>query len=424
MDDKHLKKSARANSSSKKFNTDLFSRPFTGGECNNNMNTSIHSQISNDVSFNKSINMSINNDKKRKPFDSINFKEKTVEEAAISQSNSSMKSGKKLNVSESLPKSNADTEITANNKKLLRNRNKDNANTNGELDASKLTDLDKSAMMRTQSAIDRETVYKAMKYNKANDKENCPFYIKFFLDETPQLNENSSYFKAENKELYLKTMLEVTRNDAKLEEANRKLLENKEKTANQLRLLLTEISNEKEVKKEAEKEKPVEETPNQIKSKKNINKVVKHYENIKKRDAQFDKMHEVNYHDYMKKLKESEEKKENFIQKNIKEVGENNLLNRFNHGKKMELNNEEIYKDEDPYPSLDQLDLEKNNYENIAFRYYGKDVLKSLMEIDKKLEKLNPAHNSFSTKNHLRDLKEKNTRSQMKAKAQAQKVRK
>ena len=109
----------------------------------------------------------------------------------------------------------------------------------------------------------------------------------------------------------------------------------------------------------------------------------------------------------MKKQKEIEEsKKGNHIQKNIKNVGENPLLNKYSHQKAVVLNQEEANKNEDPYPSLDKLDFEKENYENVAFRYYGKDVLKNLFEIDCKLEKLNPAYKNFSTKNDLKNLKE------------------
>ena len=82
---------------------------------------------------------------------------------------------KNLDFTESIPKSNAETEITA-NKKVLKKNSSANGNNqtteNKNLNNSKMSDLEKSSLMRTQSALDREIVNKALKYNKASDKEN------------------------------------------------------------------------------------------------------------------------------------------------------------------------------------------------------------------------------------------------------------
>jgi hypothetical protein len=146
---------------------------------------------------------------------------------------------------------------------------------------------------------------------------------------------------------------------------------------------------------------------NQMKKKENIANLVSKYSDSNKRENYLEKNLDMNYYEFMKKQKELDEnKKENHIQKNIKNVGGSPLMNKYNHKKQISLNQDEVYKNEDPYPSLEQLDFEKENYDKIAFRYYGKDVLKSLFDIDAKLEKLNPAYKNFSTKSDLRNLKE------------------
>jgi hypothetical protein len=416
---KNQRISNRVNSSSKKFNTDLFNRPFTGSSQNsviseqsNNSDNSIGN-----ISFNKSLSISDSN-KKRKPFDNLRFKDKLNNDVNLSNS---VGSGKNPNVTDSMPKSNAETEITANRKVLKLDNNNNYENEIDQFNKSKLSLSEKSAILRTQSAIDKETVNKALKFNKANSKENCPFWVKFFMDENPQLKETSSYFKAKDKEKYIRTMIEITRNDAKLEEVQKMSKESKEKSYNQLKLLLTEIK-EDENKKEQEIDKQANailEEPsanknpkkkkkkdeNKINPKEHISSVVEKYENTNKRQTDLEKFYDVNYYDYKLKQKQMEEsKKENFVERNIREVEEINL-NKYAHSN-WELNIEEIYKEEDPYPSIDQLDPEKENYEKVAFRYYGKDVLKRLFEIDSKLEKINPAHKNFSTKTQLKTLKE------------------
>jgi len=427
--------SQRASSSTQKFNSELFNKPFTENDLNNKNNPSLNNSIlshqsnndvsSHNISFNKSLNSSLNDtNKKRKPFDNIHFQGNALEDINTSSvSNSLRSSAKLLNVSESMPKSNADTEITANKKCLKVNETHEMISRNNQaneienMNNTKMSEMDKSSLLRTQSALDKETVSKALKYNKASDKENCPFWVKFFLEENVNLNENSSYFKAKDKEQYIKTMIEITKNDAKLEEKNKILKENKDKTFNELKkLLLTEMREENKIEEEKEKcqnldedneKKEKKSQKNQMKKKENIANLVSKYSDSNKRENYLEKNLDMNYYEFMKKQKELDEnKKENHIQKNIKNVGGSPLMNKYNHKKQISLNQDEVYKNEDPYPSLEQLDFEKENYDKIAFRYYGKDVLKSLFDIDAKLEKLNPAYKNFSTKSDLRNLKE------------------
>ncbi len=261
--------SQRASSSTQKFNSELFNKPFTENDLNNKNNPSLNNSIlshqsnndvsSHNISFNKSLNSSLNDtNKKRKPFDNIHFQGNALEDINTSSvSNSLRSSAKLLYVSESMPKSNADTEITANKKGLKVNETHEMISRNNQaneienMNNTKMSEMDKSSLLRTQSALDKDTVSKALKYNKANDKENCPFWVKFFLEENLNLNENSSYFKAKDKEQYIKTMIEITKNDAKLEEKNKILKENKDKTFNELKkLLLTEMREENKVEEE------------------------------------------------------------------------------------------------------------------------------------------------------------------------------
>ena len=429
MDQKNEKNIERASSSSKKFNTELFNIPFTNidNNINNISNNSIISQHSNNdisfqnVSFQKSANSSKNNiteDKKRKPFDNLHFLEKNAdnmnnfEDSINSINTSNINSEKRLNISDSLPKSNAETEITTN--KITNKNNVDNQE--NAINTSKLSDLNKSSLMKTQSALNKDIVEKALKYNKANDKENCPFWVKFFLEEN-NLKQNSSYFKAKDKDLYIKTMLEITKNDAKLEEKTNLLKEKKEKTFFELKkLLLTEIKEENKFEEEKlnhleedskisqKKENNSIQPPNKNK-KENLVNLLSKYTDSNKKDMYFDKQIDLNYYDYIKKQKELEESN-NYVQKNIKNASEIVLLNKYSHAKSHVLNKEEIYKNEDTYIGIDQLDFDKENYDNVHFRYYGKNTIKSLMEIDKKLEKLNPTHSNYSTKNDLKYMKE------------------
>ena len=431
MENKNEKKSKRE-SSSKKFNTELFNKPFSVNQINNSdvmINNSVISQQSDNdisfqnVSFQKSVNSSTSNinetSKKRKPFDNIQFNDNILDEVTNSITNS-MRSGKELNLSESMPKSNAETEITS-KKKFVNKKCDINSQIceNENMNNTKTSELEKSTLIKTQSALDKDIVNKALKYNKASDKENCPFWVKFFIEENTRLKENSSYFKAKDKDQYIKTMIEITKNDAKLEEKTRDLKEKKDKTYNELKkLLLTEIKEENKFEEEkcqnVEQDSKISDKKDSIPQKihnknknESITNAVNKYSDSNKKDNLFENNIDVNYYEYVKKQKILQESKtQNHIQKNIKNVGEKPLLNKYSHKKPVSLNQEEVYKNEDPYPGLDQLDIEKGNYENVAFRYYGKDVLKNLFDIDSKLEKLNPAYKNFSTKNDLKNIKE------------------
>jgi len=135
------------------------------------------------------------------------------------------------------------------------------------------------------------------------------------------------------------------------------------------------------------------------------------YENNLNKDNDFEKRTNINYYEYMQKQKAQENadknKKNSHIEINKKNVSDM-PLSKYSFPKNVNIDKNDIYKQEDPYVGIEKLEFDEENegnYEKVNFRFYDKENLKQLFEIDKKLESLNPKYQELSTKNHLKNIK-------------------
>lgn len=339
----------RANSSSK-FNTDLFNKPFSSTGQNHNESVSSH---------NDSIYSLQSSTSKKKPFDSIEFSQ-----------NKKFSDSQKLSVTNQ--KSQAETEITSKQRKE-----------DSKVEQSQ-SGLSVSSVKK--NLLDKDIIDRAIKFNKATQQENLPFWVKFCVEDKTELDKNSSYFKVNDKEKFLKNMLEMTKNDAKLQEMDSNLKMTKEKTYQGLQnLLLTELNQET-------KNKPLAKATKSALSK---------YDNRKKLEKESQNA-ELNFYDFKKK---QNNKKDSHTKANIQNAG-TMPMRKYAYPQPLVLNEEEVYKDDDQIMTIDQLDPEKDNYLDVDYGFYNKAALKNLFDIDKRLAELNPSNEAFSTKNELKKVQE------------------
>ncbi len=96
--------------------------------------------------------------------------------------------------------------------------------------------------MSSYKLLSKETLEKAKKFNK--EYKSTPFWIKFFEEiESGQLNNNSSYFKINNKNEYVKNLVEMIERDAEIYDKSVRSKETKQITENKLKQLIEETRN-------------------------------------------------------------------------------------------------------------------------------------------------------------------------------------
>ena len=107
---------------------------------------------------------------------------------------------------------------------------------------SEITEDEKSMIMSSYKLISRDTIEKAKKFNK--QYKATPFWIKFFEEiENNSLKNNSSYFKINNKDEYIKNLVDMIQRDADLYEKSQKSKEVKQETENEIKKFIEENNN-------------------------------------------------------------------------------------------------------------------------------------------------------------------------------------
>ena len=107
---------------------------------------------------------------------------------------------------------------------------------------SEITEDEKSMIMSSYKLISRDTIEKAKKFNK--QYKTTPFWIKFFEEiENNSLKNNSSYFKINNKDEYIKNLVDMIQRDADLYEKSQKSKEVKQETENEIKKFIEENNN-------------------------------------------------------------------------------------------------------------------------------------------------------------------------------------
>ena len=175
---------------------------------------------------NLSISTSTVNSKKRKPFDNLTF---------YSERN-------KLNLNnndiQDKNKEEKDDESIMSDIKFKNNINP-LKESQTEFNSSQISQNEKSMIISSYKLISKETIEKAKKLNK--QYKQTPFWIKFFEEiENDTLKNNSSYFKINNKNEYIKNLVTMIQRDADLYDKLQKSKEIKQETENEIKKLIEE----------------------------------------------------------------------------------------------------------------------------------------------------------------------------------------
>lgn len=201
-------------------------RPQTSGFNESNMNNRPN---------NLTITTSTMNSKKRKPFENLTFysEKKNIlpNESNINDNN---------NISNNISNINKDKEDNESEMSEIQfkkiNPLKESQT---EFNISTITENEKSMIMSSYKLISRETIEKAKKFNK--QYKTTPFWIKFFEDlENDSLNNNSSYFKINNKNEYIKNLVDMIQRDADIYDRIQKSKEIKHATENEIKKFIEE----------------------------------------------------------------------------------------------------------------------------------------------------------------------------------------
>ena len=219
--------SSRINNHDVTYSISELNRPQTS--LFNNDNTSVK------LPNNLSISTSTMNNKKRKPFENLTFY-------------SERKNNYNLNNNDMLDKNKEDI----NDESIMTDIQFKNIDINNplnplkesqtEFNTSQITQDEKSMIISSYKLISKETIEKAKKLNK--QYKETPFWIKFFEEiENDSLKNNSSYFKINNKNEYIKNLVTMIQRDADLYDKLQKSKEIKQETENELKKLIEENQN-------------------------------------------------------------------------------------------------------------------------------------------------------------------------------------
>ena len=219
--------SSRINNHDVTYSISELNRPQTS--LFNNDNTSVK------LPNNLSISTSTMNNKKRKPFENLTFY-------------SERKNNYNLNNNDIFDKNKEDI----NNESIMTDIQFKNIDINNplnplkesqtEFNTSQITQDEKSMIISSYKLISKETIEKAKKLNK--QYKETPFWIKFFEEiENDSLKNNSSYFKINNKNEYIKNLVTMIQRDADLYDKLQKAKEIKQETENELKKLIEENQN-------------------------------------------------------------------------------------------------------------------------------------------------------------------------------------
>ena len=219
--------SSRINNHDVTYSISELNRPQTS--LFNNDNTSVK------LPNNLSISTSTMNNKKRKPFENLTFY-------------SERKNNYNLNNNDIFDKNKEDI----NNESIMTDIQFKNIDINNplnplkesqtEFNTSQITQVEKSMIISSYKLISKETIEKAKKLNK--QYKETPFWIKFFEEiENDSLKNNSSYFKINNKNEYIKNLVTMIQRDADLYDKLQKSKEIKQETENELKKLIEENQN-------------------------------------------------------------------------------------------------------------------------------------------------------------------------------------
>jgi hypothetical protein len=359
-----------------KFNTELLNRPFSSStadkDCKSQKdNISEQLNISNDKTSIAS--------KKRKPFENkLSFKEGNTQ----------------LDKDESFCQSGS---FTATQMSGL----------------TALSQQEKTIIKDLSKQLNSEILNKAKLCNSQFDSE-MPYWIKLFSDiektNDIEIPSHSSYFKATDKNKYIGNLVDLCKKDAELYEANLKYnkIRNENKT-NIKSLLITGLN----AKDEEEDTGNISKTSFKYSNKENtgvtnnteninstnekLANILIHYEKVEKKENKL-KNRLGSYNDFKAKSMDTLHKKK---KERDMDAGQT-YLNKYAYPKIETINEKEVQ----CYMTIDDFDFEDDDFSELHYRGIMEgDGFKELLEIDKKLHKLDPTRYNTSINTELKKIK-------------------
>jgi hypothetical protein len=425
---------------------------------NNEMNNSRLSSISGSISFTKKdlndfngsmSNMNILNQShqsnvsesyrgKRKPFENISFN-KESQLHSFKDDFENKNEMKNLTNSQSM-KGNEETQLT--NKKNQTETLLDNPinnqisesvlNMDSVFNMTHLTDKEKSIIKNHSKKIDKATLEKARLYNN-QFSNSVPFWITFFEEiESDNLRSNSSYFKVDDKDKYISNLINLVKKDAELYDVMNNHKRVKAEVKNNIKnLLITEINSDKnDLSIQSDKNDVNVDTSNLIQSNRSQLSQSK-LQPEDKEDAKFkEKLTELLmlYDKLDEKEKKLIKKTTNFEEQKVKMLSEGKISmtkedwNNF-YNKNISIieerlvncskNTREELKEAQPMKLIDNIRFSNNqissdDFEEIEydaeFGAFQKSSIKKLLEIDRKLNQMNPEKYTDSINTHLKKI--------------------
>ena len=398
---------------------------------------------------NLAISTSTINSKKRKPFGNLSFYSEKKNNILYNESNINE------NNSNNISNINKDKDIESEMSEIQFKNINPLKESQTDLNISTITENEKSMIMSSYKLISRDTIEKAKKFNK--QYKTTPFWIKFFEDlENNSLKDNSSYFKFNNKNEYIKNLVEMIQRDADIYEQMQKSKEVKHATENEIKKFIEEnnsantsnnnIKNNSSTTSIESNKKPLKNNTNSSNNINNNSKVKKNdtdknnktindtnkkndinnkfnqiLETYNKLDEKEKKIYnaEDDYETFKFKLitggkfNSDKEKEIEKIPKTIKKLEKLEDI----HEKPLtekEKEKEEIlkYKGLKEFKTIDALyfgdnyTFEELNYDKIDFFAYNKESLPKLLALDKRLHEIDPERYTTSINTELKKIQD------------------
>lgn len=351
---------------------------------NNNDNTTTVNAITNnnisDTSNNIISSSSTSNIKKRKPFDKLSFH------------------------SEAQTNQNSNNLIEKNNTSMISNTDNGNNNTS-ILNKSNISDMEKSMILSSYKLLSKSTLEKAKLFNNQY-KNSTPFWIKFFEEiENDSLKSNSSYYKVNNKSEYVKSLIEMVQRDADIYDSMNKNNATKKETQKSIKQILNESTNQVD-KSTVSNSKKEKEDKNNIEIDNKLNQVLNAYDKLDEKNKKFYN-NEGDYDTFKFNLitggKFNTEKRGNDVplEEKMKRIDEEEEKKNKKEQKKNEIKE---YKTIDKLYFGDDYTFEDLNYDKIDFNAYKSETIKKLLELDKRLHKIDPVRYNTSINTELKKI--------------------
>ena len=293
--------------------------------------------------------------------------------------------------------------------------------TQSNMNKSQISFDEKSMILSNYKSLSKETLEKAKKFN-SNYKNSTPFWIKFFEDiQNDTLSANSSYFKYDNKNEYIKSLIEMVQRDADIYDEINKNKKKKEETQNSIKKLLDEskkeqedIKNKSTTSNKNNNNQNTQEEKSQIELDNKLNQVLDVYNKLDEKNKKIynnekdydtfknilitggkftnEETNKKNIPEQIKKLENLESIDENEEQK------DNNIIN--------ETSKPNEFKTIDTLYFGENYTYEDLNYDKIDFYAYDKDSIRKILDLDRRLHEIDPIKYNTSINTELKKLQD------------------